>query len=386
MEESPSSTVTFYDDLPLFAEFSGLEREAFTPLPQDWVIGCCDILDSTALIDRGQFKTVNMIGAAVIAALRNALPGRAFPFVFGGDGAGFALSPDCADLAARELARLQAWVTQEFAIHLRATMAPVRDVRAAGKDVRVARFGASRNVDYAMFDGGGLNWLEREMKTARRTLGLKSDGTPPDLTGLSCRWDTVKARNGMILSVLIKPDPSAPPKKVAEVTQAIVRLANGLDRGGHPLPEEGPGFRFPPKGLMLEARLGRGKTAEIIKKLTLTLGTALIAVVFWRGKKLGRFDPIAYRAETAANADFRKYDDGLKLTIDCPLETRDRIEALLVQARDAKLLRYGLFAQDKAMVTCIVPSAMRADHMHFVDGASGGYARAAQMLRAQDPM
>ena len=383
MKDSTSSTDTFYDDLPLFSEFSGLEHEAFTPLPQNWLIGCCDIVDSTALIDRGQFKTVNMIGASAIAALRNALPDRAFPFVFGGDGAGFAVPPDCAELAARELARLQSWVAQEFAIDLRATLAPVANARAAGQDVRVARFGASRDVDYAMFDGGGLNWLEREMKTANRTLDQNSDGTPPDLSGLSCRWDTVKARNGMILSVLIQPEPSAAPSEVAEVTQAILELANGLDRGGHPLPKEGPGFRFPPKGMMLEARLGRGKTAAILRKVTLILGTALIAVLFWRGKKLGNFDPVVYRAEIAANADFRKYDDGLKLTLDCPPETRDRIEALLAQAREARLVRYGLFAQDEAMVTCIVPSAMRADHMHFVDGAAGGYARAAQMLRSQ---
>ncbi|MDA7420281.1 DUF3095 domain-containing protein [Tritonibacter multivorans] len=383
MKDTQSNPDTFYDDLPLFAEFSGLQQDAFTPLPDDWLLGCCDIVDSTALIDRGQFKTVNMIGAAAIAALRNTLPDRAFPFVFGGDGAGFALPPDCADLAARELARLQAWVAQEFAIDLRATLAPVADVRASGQDVRVARFGASRDVDYAMFDGGGLNWLESQMKGNDRTLSTQSDGTPPDLTGLSCRWDSVKARNDMILSVLVKPEPTAPFAAVAEVTQAILQLANGLDRGGHPLPKEGPGFRFPPKGLMLEARLGRGKTAAILRKVTLTLGTALVAVLFWRGRKLGNFDPVSYRAEIAANADFRKYDDGLKLTLDCPQETHDQIEGLLADARAAGLVRYGLFAQDEAMVTCIVPSAMRADHMHFVDGASGGYARAAQMLRAQ---
>ena len=40
-----------------------------------------------------------MAGASVIAAVTNALEGREFPFVFGGDGASFAVSPD--DLDAR---------------------------------------------------------------------------------------------------------------------------------------------------------------------------------------------------------------------------------------------------------------------------------------------
>jgi hypothetical protein len=32
-------------------------------------------------------------------------------------------------------------------------------------------------------------------------------------------------------------------------------------------------------------------------------------------------------------------------------------------------------------MTCVVPSALTPDHMHFVDGAGGGYAAAASRLR-----
>ena len=34
-------------------------------------------------------------------------------------------------------------------------------------------------------------------------------------------------------------------------------------------------------------------------------------------------------------------------------------------------------------MTCIVPSHTDSNHMHFVDGAGGGYAKAAEMLKAQ---
>ena len=33
-------------------------------------------------------------------------------------------------------------------------------------------------------------------------------------------------------------------------------------------------------------------------------------------------------------------------------------------------------------MTCIVPSHSERDHVHFVDGAAGGYAMAAAMLKA----
>ena len=35
-------------------------------------------------------------------------------------------------------------------------------------------------------------------------------------------------------------------------------------------------------------------------------------------------------------------------------------------------------------MTCIVPSILRDDHIHFVDGADGGYTAAAAAMKAQD--
>lgn len=38
--------------------------------------------------------------------------------------------------------------------------------------------------------------------------------------------------------------------------------------------------------------------------------------------------------------------------------------------------------QQAALMTCITPSAYDSQHVHFVDGASGGYAAAASKLKA----
>jgi hypothetical protein len=34
-------------------------------------------------------------------------------------------------------------------------------------------------------------------------------------------------------------------------------------------------------------------------------------------------------------------------------------------------------------MTCIVPSPLLRDHLHFIDGAGGGYAKAAEGLKLQ---
>ena len=83
-------------------------------------------------------------------------------------------------------------------------LAPVSRIRAAGKDLRVARYAASPDVDYAMFDGGGAAWLEAEMK-AGRTPPLLSTDARPNLTGLSCRWAPMASRHGVILSLIAVP-------------------------------------------------------------------------------------------------------------------------------------------------------------------------------------
>ncbi|MEP6840018.1 MAG: DUF3095 family protein, partial [Bradyrhizobium sp.] len=52
------------------------------------------------------------------------------------------------------------------------------------------------------------------------------------------------------------------------------------------------------------------------------------------------------------------------------------------EAASSRVVRYGLHRQDAAMMTCFTPSVMRSDHVHFIDGARGGYASAATALKA----
>ena len=54
----------------------------------------------------------------------------------------------------------------------------------------------------------------------------------------------------------------------------------------------------------------------------------------------------------------------------------------LAAAAASGTVRYGLHRQDAAMMTCFTPSALRSDHVHFIDGARGGYASAATALKA----
>src|SRR6201747_814834 len=193
----PGGGDPFYARIPVFRGFSSLMDPAlYSPLPDDWTIGVADIVESTRAIAEARYKAVNMAGAAVIAAITNALDGREFPFVFGGDGASFAVSPDDLDRAREALAATATWVEESLNLIMRVALVPVRDIRAQGLDVRVARFGPSANLSYAMFSGGGLGWADTAMKRGEFAVLKASPGTQPDLTGLSCRFEGIAATQG----------------------------------------------------------------------------------------------------------------------------------------------------------------------------------------------
>jgi hypothetical protein len=46
------------------------------------------------------------------------------------------------------------------------------------------------------------------------------------------------------------------------------------------------------------------------------------------------------------------------------------------------VVRYGTHRQQAAMMTCFAPSPANPTHVHFIDGADGGYAVAATAMKA----
>ncbi|HLJ71562.1 MAG TPA: DUF3095 family protein, partial [Roseiarcus sp.] len=55
------------------------------------------------------------------------------------------------------------------------------------------------------------------------------------------------------------------------------------------------------------------------------------------------------------------------------------LERRLQQASD--FAEYGAFRQSNALLTCYAPSLTDRSHIHFVDGAGGGYAMAAKAMK-----
>ncbi len=372
----------FYARLPLFEGFDRImDPERYQPLPDGWLIGLTDVVRSTQAIEGGRYKAVNTAGASVIAAVSNALQGRSFPYVFGGDGASFAIASQDEAMARDALASTAAWVRDELELELRTALVPVAVVREHGLEVSVARFAPSKNVSYAMFSGGGLAWAERAMREGRFLVAPAPPGVRPDLSGLSCRWNDMPATRGVMLSLLVAPVTNGDPAFRTLIEELVIELEHSPDVT-RPVPDDAPDVGWPPPGLDLEARAsGKAGDGLFLRRVRVALETLVAYIVMRLGIRIGGFDPAVYRRDVVENSDFRKYDDNLRMTLDCTPALADRIEQRLQQAEARSVARFGMHRQPAAIMTCIVPSIAESNHVHFVDGAAGGYALAARRLK-----
>lgn len=98
---------------------------------------------------------------------------------------------------------------------------------------------------------------------------------------------------------------------------------------------------------------------------------------------LGVFDPSKYKAELVKNSDFKKFDETLRMVIDCTDQQVAEIEKLLKKQYEDKQIFYGIHKSAEALMTCVVFSATNNQHIHFIDGGNGGYVMAASEMKKQ---
>ncbi|MCX7304480.1 MAG: DUF3095 domain-containing protein [Hyphomicrobiales bacterium] len=378
-----AETATFTRSLPVGEEFRAvLDDGLYSPAPQDWLIAVSDVVGSRKAIAAGRYKAVNMAGVALISALMNALETQDLPYIFGGDGAAVIISPSDRDIVADTMAKTAAWVRDDLGLELRAALVPVAAVRAEGHDVLVQATRVSEAVRNYAFRGGGLSRAEALMKAGKYAVPPAAAGSKPDLTGLSCRWSPIKPDNGKIVSIIIEPGAEAG-GRFAEIAQKLLDMV-GMQHpgGGSPMPQDGPSGAWPPDGLEMEARASRGERSLLAQKAALYVWTLVAWIIISAGINVGSFNAKRYREFTSLNTDYRKFQDGLRVTVSLGDSELTRLNEFLESERRAKNLRYGLCVQDSAILTCYVPSVTSDSHFHFLDGAGGGYAQAAENMKS----
>ncbi len=385
-------TNDFFANLPAVSNFSAVtENESYTPLPPDWLIVLSDVKGSTQAIRDGAYKNVNMIGAACIMGILNVAGDIDIPYVFGGDGATLAIPPELKEPVEEILVRIRHLSEQTFGLTLRVGTIPVRDILESGHQANILKYEISDGLFLAMFSGGGLTEADRLLKDGRSdnpyTIPASRDpAEPPDLDGLSCRWEPLQSRNGKIVSVLINaPYGTADEKAVLyrEILEKMTAILGQEANDFRPSANENMRFRWPPRGLWSEARMTAKGRSVLATYFRLGWESLIQYILEKTGKKAGSYDAPLYRKELLANTDFQRFDDMIRLVLDCTEKQITDIRSMLQPYFQAGQIAFGLHLSPSALMTCLVFNLAEGAHLHFVDGGDGGFALAASDMKQQ---
>lgn len=379
----------FYADLEAFDDFAEIaDIRHYRVAPDDWQVIIADVRGSTRAINEGRYKDVNMIGAACINAVLNVTEKGRVPFVFGGDGATLMVPAADLDAARRALLGVRHLAATRFDLDLRVGVVAVGDVHGKSDErVLVGKYRLSPGNLLAAFSGGGIECAEGWIKADSTYLAEPTpDDDFPDLSGLSCRWEPLQSQGGVMLSLLLQARAEDPAERAAcyhELIDELETLTRDAPTAGKPVCDANMKFRWPPRGLRAEIDATVGNA----KRLPYALGLYLNSAIQWCLDRFdlsaGGYDGKRYRVELRANTDYRRFDDTLRILLDCSPAQADAIEAALERQRQAGRLRYGVHRAASALMTCLVFDLHQGQHIHFVDGSDGGFTAAATVLKAQ---
>jgi hypothetical protein len=177
------TTANFYRDLAVLESFAeAIETNRHTEVPGDWWVVIADVIGSTKAIEAGAYKKVNTVGVACIAAVVNVDRSIEMPFVFGGDGATFAVPDTLRERVIPALREAQRLSREQFDLLLRVGLVRVSDLLDGGLSVRLAKIRLSPNITQP---------TSREVAGKKRS---ESSRTRSPMACFECRKTRVFAR------------------------------------------------------------------------------------------------------------------------------------------------------------------------------------------------
>ncbi len=114
--------------------------------------------------------------------------------------------------------------------------------------------------------------------------------------------------------------------------------------------------------------------------LRLKIQMAIGRFVFPRHMRFGGVDWGRYQRGAVTNTDFRKFDDVLRHILAGTARQRQELAGYLEGEFEKGRLVYGLCAAPAAVMTCLIFNR-DGEHVHFVDGVDGGYAKATTQMK-----
>lgn len=378
----PENTA-FYSRLPALActpsdLFSA--GEDFHAVPPQWHVVVTDIERSTAAVDSGRHESVNLVAAgSIIAALNVAhRRGAEIPFFFGGDGATLLLPEVLLDEVIEALHGHRRNAERNFDLRLRVGSVPLTAVREAGSGIAIAKLRRASAFSIPVVTGTGIIVAEGMIKS--RDVASDDDeriAANVDLSGMECRWDRIKppaSQNEVVCLLVNVVDSDAARTVISTVLEAIETIYGPRQRR-NPISSKRLRLDLHPARIMREMRMKFGGV-NWTYLLEQWGRTALIGPAFFRYAEVGR----RYVRTMPELSDTLVIDGRINTIMSGTGEERRLLLAKLETLEAAGEIVFGVHVSDASIMSCYVRNRDDA-HVHFVDGAGGGYTQAAKTLK-----
>jgi len=378
--------VNFYKDIrPLKLPISEVfQPHYFREVPPDWFVIISDVKNSTEAVNAGRHNDVNLVAAGSLVVALNIAKAKniQIPFFFGGDGGTLLVPEQLLNEILIGLSLHNVNSIKNFDLELHIGSRQVKDILAEGHFIRLAKVEFGKGLNKAIVVGDGLKVAEQFIKQSSQDENYKEESVDElNLTGLECRWDRIKppSEENEIVCYLIE---TVDPLNQLEVYRNVLlkmdeiygsienRSPLSLDRLKLLL-----NFRKIRKEML--AKYGRWKT----NYFTISFLKTIIGKFFFRfNLNFQNLSGREYLSQLISNADTLVIDGRINTIISGKMDKRIKLLNFLSEQEKNGSLVYGYHISKESVMTCYIENR-NAKHIHFVDGADGGYTEAAKKLK-----
>ncbi|SDD10070.1 DUF3095 domain-containing protein [Pedobacter soli] len=355
-----------------------IHSDMFKPVPADWQVIITDIKNSTAAVKAGQHENVNLIATgSIVAVLNIAFKANILvPFFFGGDGATFIVPPGMVSEVMKSLLKYRENTLQNFSLDLRAGIMAVDEIYKAGHQLQISRYSSSETFSIPIVLGDGLAHAEALIKGENYLLSTQdTTANEIDLSGMQCRWDKIEPPENseeVVTLIVVARQCEQQAMVFSKVIQHLDQIY-GTPEKRQPISIPKLIFKtsFNSLGKEVKHRLGKIRFWELLKSWLINM-YGYIYFHTASGKK--------YLKQLVEMSDTLVIDGRINTVITGTAKQRHALQEELDKLEQNNEILYGLYVSGESIMSCYVRD-LEDEHVHFVDGAEGGYTNAAGVLK-----
>jgi len=350
----------------------------FYRIPESWHVVITDVKDSTEAVKKGLHETINLVATGSIVAVMNIVynANLTIPFFFGGDGATFIIPETMLAPALKALFQHRENTQSEFNLDLRVGHVTVSEIYNNKKDLKISKLKTSAQFEIPVLLGNGLMYAEKKIKGKDYQFEVLTGNTEElNMEGMQCRWNKIMPPENYseVVSLLVMARENVNPAVAFKKVMDAIEKIYGTPQKRSPISIS---------KLKLKATL-----AKISHEMRARMeGFRAFYVLFnWIKTSLGYFyfktkRGQKYLANLVEMSDILVIDGRINTVISGNARQREQLENALNKIEKDGEIIYGLHVSKESVMSCYVRN-MDDRHIHFVDGAEGGYTKAAGVIK-----